>query len=470
MNISQNQEKHTSPSKTPPKLQAIKNIKTHSKQNYVVNYLLNQIQFFKDRCYESEDTIARKLGCSVSTVVKAIRIARQSGLVIRRRRFNQSNVYRLNPLCRTESFIDEFAAQLPALRNLLCLSFLMPTMAWLKPATDHTMPENYRLYYKRSYLLNPDPVPEPVSLCTMQALNVEVYPTKPIPDRTGSGCRTINEERDKNLKREVCNPSNNERATYMKYDFLQKNAQYAADMLGLSKTGAAKIAMYDEATHGYAAKVYLRAAKVRCNEITDPVRYYASLCNKYCRENKIVVDYGAENRILMQHTIDREAEIYLPPDQRVRVEMPADKPQKVEGNPYRPVVNEWKKPANAFQFTAAGPIDDIAEAIKMVAYVASGIQGPLTMSLPTAESFIERAHLKISDMIIDNKIPDFDIGVIIDTVDRFIDYTMAKHKDKPHIQMISSAQDAKMKAHQAIADFVPQLLKPFTEKSRECYL
>jgi hypothetical protein len=57
-----------------------------------------------------------------------------------------------------------------------------------------------------------------------------------------------------------------------------------------------------------------------------------------------------------------------------------------------------------------------------------------------------------------------DLAAIISQVDKFIEYTLEVHKDLPFIKQISCAEDAKIKAHEAIAQFVPVLLRPFILK------
>jgi hypothetical protein len=54
---------------------------------------------------------------------------------------------------RSDSIIEELAPYLPALRNLLCLSILIPIMAWLKPVSEQRQQENGTLYSNTKYLL-----------------------------------------------------------------------------------------------------------------------------------------------------------------------------------------------------------------------------------------------------------------------------------------------------------------------------
>jgi DNA-binding Lrp family transcriptional regulator len=168
MNFLKNQAPN---SKTRQEFLTIKRIKPNSKVNHVVNYVINQCLFFKDNYFESEKTIAKTMEVSETTVKRALRIARESGIIKRKRRFNgiqtSSNVYKLNPSMKHESIIDEFASVLPALRGLLCLSFLLPSMAWLEPRSNHCIPENDLLYSKNEVFIK-----------AKQALSSYKYSTK----------------------------------------------------------------------------------------------------------------------------------------------------------------------------------------------------------------------------------------------------------------------------------------------------
>jgi DNA-binding Lrp family transcriptional regulator len=148
--------------KTSSNFQVIKDLKPRSKLNLVCNFMINQRLFFESKgCkfFASEATIAKTIGCSIRTVATAVRLLQDAGIMQRIRRFahgkTYSNVYELRPHMRSDSIIEELAPYLPALRNLLCLSMLMPVMAWLKPATENHRPENCTLYLKTKYLLEP---------------------------------------------------------------------------------------------------------------------------------------------------------------------------------------------------------------------------------------------------------------------------------------------------------------------------
>jgi hypothetical protein len=259
----------------------------------------------------------------------------------------------------------------------------------------------------------------------------------------------------------------------MKYPFLKAAAQLSADMLGLSLAGALKIAAYDEETHHAAFESYMNSTVAKQGEIKDPLRFYIYLANDHCRSNYLDPDFKILNQLSTQYKINHEDDLYLPLDQRVKIELPAqdyktkDKKKKTEEtSPYRPATHPWKKPNNAFKFGPTEPrkLDDIAEAIKLVGYMASGIQGPVIRNLPTADCFAKRASIVIEELITKNEKYHLDIVGILHQIDKFIDYSLIKHRDLAHIREISSSEDAKLKARQAIAEFVPVLLKPFREK------
>ena len=442
---------------------SIKDIKPNSKLNYVNNYIINQCQFFHNNFYESEATIARKMGCNESTVKRSVRLMRSLGIIKRRRRFDgirtYSNVYSLNPAIRTPYWVDQLASHLPALRNLLCLSFLLPTMVWCQKASDHCIQRNDRLY-SITKLLNR----------TELILSTTAKQYAPARERTVQSvfAQQIIKEPEKNLKREVCSTLNNERELYMQYDFLKPKAHRSADMLGLTIAGAIRIAKYSEEAHEFAFSQYSKAAKVRRGEVTDTLRYYISICNVYCREHAVSVDHGIDNRLQMQYGISDSTELYLPADQRVKVEMSTTKSKTklTEGNVYRETTNSWKESKDAYPFKH-GELDDIAEAIKMVAFLTAGIHGDLLAYLPPAESFIEKAKNKILAMLAKCETYNLQLEVLILQIDEKIEYTIEKHANDPHIQMISSVEDAKMKAHQAIAEFIPKLLAPFSKRDRK---
>lgn len=122
-------------------LNEIKQLKTNSELK-VINLVINQCQYYSNNYYESEVTIAVRLGRSVRTVCRAITRAKELGLIRIKRRINNSNIYSLNPELRNPSILEELASVLPALRGVLCLSILIPMAAICKPATRRCLPEN----------------------------------------------------------------------------------------------------------------------------------------------------------------------------------------------------------------------------------------------------------------------------------------------------------------------------------------
>jgi hypothetical protein len=253
----------------------------------------------------------------------------------------------------------------------------------------------------------------------------------------------------------------------MKHSFLDKHGQKAADYLGLSTAGAVKVAPYSEDCHQEAFESYIAAEHRKKIAIKDPLKFYIYLCNDYCRSHFIDPDYPTLTKLANQHNIDATTEVYLPPEQRVKVVIPAEEHKKTkpyEGNPYRPVTHPWKKSAHEFPFSPREPLDDIAEAIKFVGYVAAGIQAVEPSTIPTWSCFAKRAALVIDGLVARNEKYHLDLAAIIDQTDKFIAYTLLEHKDLPHIKKISSVEDATFNAHTAIAGFVPVLLKPFIEK------
>jgi hypothetical protein len=260
----------------------------------------------------------------------------------------------------------------------------------------------------------------------------------------------------------------------MKHSFLDKYGQKAADYLGLSTAGAIKVAPYSEDCHQEAFDSYISAEYRKKIAIKDPLKFYIYLCNDYCRSHFIDPDYPALTKLANQHNIDATTEVYLPPEQRVKMVIPTEDPKKknprthrdgsYEGNPYRPVTHPWKKSVDEFPFSPRKPLDDIAEAIKFVGYVAAGIQAVEPSTIPTWDCFAKRAALVIDGLVARNEKYHLDLAAIIEQIDKFIAYTMEMHKDLPHIKKISSVEDATFNAHTAIAGFVPVLLKPFIEK------
>ncbi|MGD0331180.1 MAG: hypothetical protein ABSB40_12195 [Nitrososphaeria archaeon] len=133
-------------------LNEIKQLKT-GRILETINLVVNQCLYYNNNYYESEATIAKRLGIGTRTVCRAIKKARELGLISRKRRINNSNIYGLNPELRRPEIIDELAAILPALRGLLCLSFLIPIVALCNSASRQSMPDT-GAQYKKEVIIN----------------------------------------------------------------------------------------------------------------------------------------------------------------------------------------------------------------------------------------------------------------------------------------------------------------------------
>lgn len=132
-------------------LNEIKQLKTNSRLK-AVNLVIGECLYFKDNYYQSEATIAKRLNIGASTVYRAIRDAYNLGLISKRRRFNNSNVYAINPELRNPQIIDELASILPALRGILCLIMLIPLVALCKPAPSISLLDRDQLNKKNEIL------------------------------------------------------------------------------------------------------------------------------------------------------------------------------------------------------------------------------------------------------------------------------------------------------------------------------
>jgi len=157
MNTIRNQENSQTTSQTLINLQIESINVALSKPNSVtraVNYIACQCLYYKNNFYESAATIANRLGVSERTVSKAIKLARSLGIIHRRRRFNNSNTYKLNSQLHKPEIITMLAAVLPAIRGILCLSILIPIATLCKPYPIRDLQEKCRLYYKNEILIN----------------------------------------------------------------------------------------------------------------------------------------------------------------------------------------------------------------------------------------------------------------------------------------------------------------------------
>lgn len=134
-----------------------------------------------------------------------------------------------------------------------------------------------------------------------------------------------------------------------------------------------------------------------------------------------------------------------------------------KGNPYRPQKHKDPPSRSLFMYRHK-EMDPIQEAIKFVGYLGAGIHAESVRPAVDHNCFARRAALTIEDYIIKNRKYDLKLHDIFGDVDEFIEYTLNKYHDLEHIKKISDVNNAKMSAHQAIAVFVPVLLKQFCEK------
>lgn len=171
--------------------------RSNSKMAITVNYILHKCDFHQGNFFESETTMAKKLCVSRRTVQRAVAFVRSLFMVRRKRRFNRSNVYALAQWIRQESIIDQLADILPGLRNLLCLTILIPTAMWYHPRANAGRQEFGALYYIRSY--------EDLKIDSNRINN---HTTKRIYDQ----------EQDKTLQRGYCKPK-----TMQSYAVVDKN-------------------------------------------------------------------------------------------------------------------------------------------------------------------------------------------------------------------------------------------------------
>jgi DNA-binding transcriptional ArsR family regulator len=177
-------------------LNEIKQLKTNSLLKSL-NYITNKCLYFGNNFYESEATMAKNLGVSERTVYAHIKKGRELGLFRRKRRIGNSNIYSLNPELRRPEIIEDLASILPALRGLLCLSFLLPLAIVCKPSSRTLSQESCGQYKTRNYL----------SLKTPLKLTVETTKKGAQEDRVHEeGSRIVknreNEESGEALQRE----------------------------------------------------------------------------------------------------------------------------------------------------------------------------------------------------------------------------------------------------------------------------
>ena len=217
----------------------------------------------------------------------------------------------------------------------------------------------------------------------------------------------------------------------MKYEFLEEGAQEAATFLNLSQYGAISICYFPD----WALKKFKASKPVRTNTVKDPLRFYIYILNQFVADNNIELDITKKYDLMNDLGIHGGLDEYLPEDQR---EKPKPK-----------VVKEWPKPKCAFEFSPINrdEMDDVAEAIKLVGYVAAGINGTIVSALPTVETFVTKAYKQLQEK------PDYtmDLPKIMGEVNTFIDRTVKKWH--PELDEIL----CKKQAAAAILEFIPKL-------------
>ncbi len=241
----------------------------------------------------------------------------------------------------------------------------------------------------------------------------------------------------------------------MKYPFLGKYGQQSGDYLGLTMAGAVKLSPYSEGCHKDSLAGYISAEKKTA--VKEPIRFYTYVCNNYCKKHRIDPNYPALARLSARLGIERDALIYLPVEERVKEKKLSTKP------PYREAAHVYKKSKREFQYRPQEKLDDIGEAIKQAAFIASGIQAPVLLPL-SDNCFEKRAAILVGELVLEHKRYALDLATIVQQVDDYIDYACKNFSTMPHIKDISSAENAKLEAHKAIAKFTPIVLKPFSEK------
>lgn len=137
----------------PLNIQGIQSLKTN-RQSEITNYIVNQALYYNNNFYESEITMAKKLGCSRRSVIRAVKLAYDLGIIRLRHRFNDSNIYGVNPALRRPEIVDTLAGVLPALRGLLCLSMLIPLTVLCKPSTRPPLLDSGSLDKEEVYIFN----------------------------------------------------------------------------------------------------------------------------------------------------------------------------------------------------------------------------------------------------------------------------------------------------------------------------
>jgi hypothetical protein len=262
----------------------------------------------------------------------------------------------------------------------------------------------------------------------------------------------------------------------MKYPFLGPNGQKSADLLGLSMRGAVAICQFPEEVHGECFDQMASAMSNTKKPIQTPVKLYIYLCNQYCISHFIERDHSLIAKYTAQYNINLSEDDYLPVNERVKVALPIEdlfsrrkdgskgqqQPRKINPTP-------WPTP-KLYKFSAPGVnrnFDDIAEAIQAKAYVAAGLEGLIVINLGgkqfTFETFEQCALLKIAEMLVAKQKYVLDIPKLFARVDEMIEYTITvSHQDRDYIKDLN-VEEAQAKAHQAIAEYAPKLLRYFNE-------
>jgi hypothetical protein len=221
----------------------------------------------------------------------------------------------------------------------------------------------------------------------------------------------------------------------MLHDFLGEEAQIAATYFNLTEYGATCISPYPDEWHSLLLKQYKTCKAVRTKTVTDPLRLYMYMLKEYAKSQGITVDHTIKYDLMAKLKATGSEEFYLPEDQREK-----PKPKKVR---------EWPKGRTAFKFSPENRVlDDIAEAIKLVGYLAAGINGDPVHGLPHLENFLGIAKDKIKE----NPGYVLDLVKIMDEVNKFIEYSIQKYYPAESVEL------AQKKAAATILSFIPTLI------------
>jgi len=127
-----------------------------SKRERAISYIIQQL-LHHNRFFESEQTIAERMGMSRVQVSRIVQILISLGVISRKRRLNNSNIYSINPEMKTPTIVERFGGLIPSLRGILHLGLLLSLsvgMSWCKPRPETTKLENVTLNIKEDKCIN----------------------------------------------------------------------------------------------------------------------------------------------------------------------------------------------------------------------------------------------------------------------------------------------------------------------------